>query len=137
MQSNCTINTDHQQIMTIALTSNDVDEHLSSYKHLDDLEFYKKERLKQNATNKYKQIMHSIRPNKDEYDSADSRSDNEDNKSIDDNEDSVYFKKIIKRHKRRLMRNKMKKALAKDNCRRHLNHHHHLPLHHNHHLSYH
>lgn len=108
---------------------NSLKQQLSDYRYLDDLEYNVEERLRLNARRKYKQIMHSIRPTKDEYDSADSESDLESDSKQSffgiDNDDNVYFYQILKRHKRRL-RDKFKNSTTG-----------HCPLHHHHHLNYH
>lgn len=78
---------------------------LSSYKYLDDYEYYRGDRLKQNAMRKFKLIMQSIQTSY--KNSSQMTFDNENDNDVIDEAASEFsnFNQILKRHRKRFKQN--------------------------------
>lgn len=77
---------------------------LKSYKHLDDYEYYRGARLKQNAVNKFGLIMQSIKVQLT-LQGAEEDETNDSDIIEDSNSEYFNFNQILKRHKKRLKQN--------------------------------
>lgn len=84
---------------------------LSSYKELDDYEYYRSEMMKKSVERKYEQIIQNIEAKfKESYPQADDDDDNDSDMMMVmmmDEPKSEFFKfnRILKRHKKRLSKN--------------------------------
>lgn len=94
-------------------TSASLTARLSSYKDLDDYEYYREERLKQNAMRKFSLIMQSIKTKHKDCSVNNSNNSTNNNESDSDvvvdtqTADSEFsnFNQILKRHRKRFKQN--------------------------------
>lgn len=79
---------------------------LNSYQYLDDYEYCRVQRLRHNAARKFGLIMQSIDTNyKDCSQSAFDLTENDSDKLEEVNSETLYFNRILKRHRKRFKQN--------------------------------
>lgn len=132
ISTNIYVNNEFEPTTSVSLTAT-----LNNYRHLDDYEFYREERLERNALKKFSQIMQSIKSNyRNRYQFVDDEDDDDNdcvvNGGLVDEAPIEYpnFNKILERHRRRYQHRQL---IIQNHT---TSNHHHQHLHHSHsHLS--